>query len=256
MYQTKAVDTKMFKSISLEEIEQVRLMDRTDTKYYFNESRLQELFKAIQGDYFVLEINNETILPYSTVYYDTPENKMFTAHHNGKLNRYKIRRRSYEVSKMSFLEVKFKSNKGRTIKYRVPAQFDTHDFNRTEHDFLSRQSPFSTADLQPSLNNNFRRITLANKHFNERCTFDFNLSFESKGKQIKLEHLVIVEVKAESLASASPLSLALREMRIKTGGFSKYCIGRAVTDSSLKHNAFKQKIREIEKLRPPLKIRQ
>ena len=40
-------------------------------------------------------------------------------HQNKKLNRYKIRQREYLISDISFFEIKFKSNKGRTIKKRI-----------------------------------------------------------------------------------------------------------------------------------------
>lgn len=240
-----------FKPIRLDEMDQVKLMNRTDTKYWFHEDLLYELLQYVEDDYFILKMEGKVALPYSTIYYDTKENKMFSAHHNGKLNRYKIRRRSYLLSGVSFLEVKFKNNKGRTIKNRIPSDYVERDFNDTENDFLMDQTPFSNDDLQQSLNNNFSRITLVNKNFKERCTIDFNIQFKTSTNDVSLDKLVIVEVKTEGSPSTSPLALALRNQRIKTSGFSKYCVGRTVTDSSLKRNAFKQKIRMIEKaIRP------
>jgi len=173
---------------------------------------------------------------------------MFTAHHNGKLNRYKIRRRSYVLSGISFLEVKFKNNKGRTIKKRIQTDFGKDGFNDTENAFIWDITPFTADDLSPSLNNSFSRITLVNKNFSERCTIDFNLNFKSGYKQMMLNNLIIAEIKAEGSPSASPLARALRNKRIKSSGFSKYCIGKAITDASVKRNAFKHKIRMIEKI--------
>ncbi|WP_346863341.1 polyphosphate polymerase domain-containing protein [uncultured Draconibacterium sp.] len=236
-----------FAPIRLNEMDRVQLMNRTDTKYWFHASRLHGLLKEIQEYYFILKIDGETALPYSTVYYDTQENKMFSAHHNGKLNRFKIRRRSYVLSDISFLEVKLKNNKGRTIKKRINTKSKAPKFNKEEQEFLNWLIPFSVDDLQETLLNNFKRITLVNKNFKERCTIDFSLRFESNEKQIALENLVIVEIKSDGSPSNSPLALALRDQRIKTSGFSKYCIGRSLTDSSLKRNAFKAKIRSIEK---------
>ncbi len=60
--------------------------------------------------------------------------------------------------------------------------------------------------------------------------------------------MVIVEIKSEGNSEISALKLALRDHRLKTAGFSKYCIGRTVTDGELKRNAFKNKIRKIEKV--------
>jgi len=241
-------ETDKFTPIRLEEMEQVKLMNRTDTKYWFHKDNLSQLLEAVQNDYFILNMNYEVALPYSTVYYDTDENRMFSAHHNGKLNRYKIRRRSYVSSGISFLEVKFKTNKGRTIKKRIPTNFNSTDFTIEEKDFLNELTPFSSERLNKTLVNNFARLTLVNKNFKERCTIDFNLQFSIGDNHISLNNLVIVEIKADGSPSASPLARALRNQRIKRSGFSKYCIGRTVTDASLKRNAFKRKIRSIEKV--------
>jgi len=238
---------KLFDPISLEEMDQVKLMNRTDTKYWFNIKHLHLLLQKVKDSYFVLNMHNEVALPYSTIYYDTDENSMFIAHHNGKLNRYKIRRRRYVSSDISFLEVKFKSNKGRTIKKRIPGNFEYCRFNEAEYSFINEITPFSVEDLRATLTNNFLRITLVNKNFKERCTIDFNLTFKSGNQKVMLNNLVIVEIKADGSSSESSLARALRDQRIKSSGFSKYCIGRTVTDYSLKRNAFKNKVRKIEK---------
>lgn len=240
--------TDLFASIRLEEMEQVRFMNRTDTKYWFHEKCLSQLLERVHNDYFILTINDEVSHPYSTVYYDTKDNQMYQAHHNGKLNRYKIRRRSYVSSGISFLEVKFKNNKGRTIKKRVPSKLSSNNFTFQEQVFLSNITPYSINNLQTSLFNNFSRITLVAKNYKERCTVDFNLHFCINSKNVILNNLVVVEIKADGPPSASSLARALRNQRIKPTGFSKYCIGRTLTDTSLKRNAFKYKIRALEKV--------
>jgi hypothetical protein len=239
--------TDFFAPIRLDEMDRVKLMNRTDTKYWFHSERLQDLLQEISDNYYLLHIDGKTALPYSTTYYDTDINGMFIAHHNGKLNRYKVRRRSYVLSGISFLEVKFKSNKGRTIKKRISSEMGTTVFTHQEKEFLSTQIPFDPSCLQPSLVNGFTRLTLVNKNFKERCTIDMNLKFAKADKTISLDNLVIVEIKSEGSPSNSPLARTLRDQRIKTSGFSKYCVGRTVTDPSLKRNAFKHKIRSIEK---------
>lgn len=236
-----------FAPIRLEDMDRVKLMNRTDTKYWFHIKHLESLLDAIRNDYYILTMQNEVALPYSTVYYDTAENRMYTAHHNGKLNRYKIRRRTYLLSGISFLEVKFKSNKGRTKKTRIAGKNHTSGFSAEEVAFLEKQTPFTAEQLSPSLSNHFERITLVNKNFGERCTLDFRLTFASLNKQFDLPNMVILEVKADGSPAGSPLVKALREMRIKSSGFSKYCIGKMLTDAGIKQNAFKPKIRQIEK---------
>lgn len=245
----KRIDSSisMFKTIELSGMDKVKLMKRTDTKYWFNVNQLPALLTAVQSDYFALAINNISLLPYSTVYYDTPDNNMYIEHHNGRLNRYKVRRRKYVCSGISFLEVKHKNNKGSTQKTRVPTGNKWDTFTSDEKEFLNGQTPYAAEGLTPSLANNFSRITLVNKNFNERCTIDLNLKFKWKSNHVALDNLVIVEVKAERVSGASPLSQTLRDMHIHPSGFSKYCIGRSLTNGSLKQNAFKKKLLQIEK---------
>jgi len=242
------LDLNSFKTIQLKEMDQVKLMNRTDRKYWFHLNDMQQILEAVKEDYFVLSIDGESLLPYATTYFDTQENEMFVNHQNGKLNRYKIRKRSYVNSDISFLEIKFKSNKGRTIKKRIPIAENDKNFTKEEAVFLHMEAPYKTSDLQVSLLNSFTRITLVNKNFKERCTIDSNLHFESDEKEVNLDEMVIVEIKSEGNAPISPLTLALRDHRIKTSGFSKYCVGRSITDFKLKRNSFKSKIRSIEKM--------
>lgn len=242
------MNTQSFDSITLKEMDKVKLMNRTDQKFWFHSDKLTQLLEMVKEDYFLLHIDGESHLPYTTTYFDTKNNRMFAAHHNGKLNRFKIRKRSYVNSDISFLESKFKNNKGRTIKQRIPCSSPNGTFTSTESKFIDSNTPFCTSELTPSLVNRFSRLTLVNRNFKERCTIDLNIEFEIKNRIVPLENLTIVEIKSDGKSTASPLALALREKRIKTSGFSKYCVGRSVTDPLLKRNAFKEKIRSIEKV--------
>ena len=238
---------QQFSSIKLEEMSQVRLMNRTDRKYWFNAEQLPEILQAVQEDYFALEIDGDFALPYATTYYDTLDNNMYSEHHRGKLNRFKIRRRNYSMTSTSFLEIKYKSNKGRTMKERIPTDYQRPEFNKIEGQFIDNNSPYSTGDLSPVLVNGFNRLTLVNKNMRERCTIDQNIKFKGRDNKFMLDNLVIVEVKTEGHTAISPIINALKERRIKASGFSKYCIGRSIADNHLKINTFKSKHRQIEK---------
>ncbi len=239
--------TNLFAPIQLEQMDQVKLMDRMDQKFWFHEEHLHGILQSVRNDYYILDINGQFEFPYSSTYFDTPENRMYLRHHNGNLNRYKIRRRSYLSSGICFLEIKNKSNKGRTFKKRITADMNELIFSSEEREFIHANSPYSCQDLSPSLENQFSRLTLVNKNFRERCTVDRNLRYATGGTWIRLENLTIIEIKTDGRKSVSPLALALREERIRASGFSKYCVGRVLTDQELKRNAFKSKIRKIQK---------
>lgn len=239
---------KRFKPINLQALNQVKLMKRTDRKFLVPRSLVSDIFKAISNDYYVLEINSERLHGYQTVYYDTSDNQMYKCHHNGKLNRYKVRKRIYIETRLSFLEIKFKNNKGKTIKERIASDNQLYSLSKEELEYLNARIPFDANLLIPKISNRFYRMTLANKTFNERCTIDFDVNFSSNGQFHAFKDIVIIEVKQDGNKTHSPLIETLKKSHISASGFSKYCMGRAVTDDTLKQNAFKVKLRQVNKL--------
>lgn len=225
----------------------VKLMDRTDTKYTFHINELSEILESTRNDYKVLDIETHRISRYKTLYYDTGDFSLYNKHHSGKLNRYKIRHRTYVESKLGFLEVKFKNNKGRTIKTRIK-ELEVPDLsaNAANH-FLQKTLPFNPCTLVPKIWINYSRITLVNKTSAERVTIDVNLEFQTQGTIKNLNHLVIAEVKQDSKIS-SPFVTVMRERKIREGSISKYCFGIASTFDGIKKNNFKEKLLNLEKI--------
>lgn len=83
----------------------------------------------------------------------------------------------------------------------------------------------------------------------ERLTIDFNLRFhhlKSDGRD-SLKHVAIIELKRDGNVPSPALEI-IRQLRISKSGFSKYCIGSALTNKELKRNNFKERLRMIEKL--------
>ncbi|MFC2129378.1 polyphosphate polymerase domain-containing protein, partial [Bacteroidota bacterium] len=188
-------------------------------------------------------------LEYRTTYYDTPDYEMYTAHHNGKLNRFKIRTREYMVSKIHFLEVKFKNNKGRTLKERVRRIDGDLEFHENETAFLADSAPYTVDDLIPKLWNHFIRLTLVHKSAQERLTIDFNLSFKNeKNEEAEVPQLSIIEVKQDKYTADSEIIKVLRKYHINETRISKYCIGTAMLNPWIKRNRFKIKLLAIDKL--------
>ena len=238
---------KKFEPVSLDKIGKVKLMDRVDRKYWFHLSRLEELLKRSLEHYNVLEINNQRLMEYQTTYLDTPDDKMYLTHHNQKLNRYKVRKRKYVSSDIGFFEIKFKTNKKRTVKERIKTDFESANVQKSETGFLVGNSPFDGVDLQPSLRNKFYRITLIHKEQKDRCTLDLQPKFWNGDGEIEFEDLVIVELKRGRSQDFSPMLAILRELKIRQRGLSKYCTGRAMLDPNLKQNAFKPRLRYLKK---------
>jgi len=244
--------TQEFEPISLKEMDAVKLMNRVDTKFLINIQQLHVLLKKAIDHYRIVEIEGERIPHYSSIYFDTENTEMYRMHHNGKLNRYKIRMRSYVDSGISFLEVKNKNNKGRTSKSRI--KIDEEDFysirfGESEQNFLFSKTPYQSDDLKPQIQNFFKRITLVDKNKTERVTIDLGLIFRDTetGYTKNIDNLVIVEMKQDG-ALKSYFRQYLNELKVLPGSMSKYCMGMVLLNSDIKTNSFKTKIRKINKI--------
>ena len=237
-----------FAPISLEQMSSVKLMNRTDTKFVTTQQRLQQLLKMALQDYYIQEIDGQRNLEYDTTYFDTRNFDMYCQHQYNHANRQKIRFRTYCISGLQFMEVKTKNNHGRTKKKRIEVK--DMNVNETEkRDFLSHNLHYSVDSLQPALNNHFSRITLVNKAKTERLTIDSQLSFHNlvNGEYKDMGNLVIIELKRDGRVP-SPVLEMLRQLHIHPHGFSKYCMGSALTNPQLPCNRFKRKLIEIKKI--------
>ena len=235
-------------AIGLSEMDGVALMDRTDTKYVVPVQTLIPVIEAVTGDYRALEINCQRLNRYRTVYFDTDTMSFYLQHHAGNEVRYKVRSREYIESHLSFLELKRKTNKDRTIKQRIPTPEPLTQAGRQVDDFLLSQFPLAEPGLSPKLIIGFDRATLVSKHGAERLTLDIDLSFEANGHQAALPGIAIVEVKQAGFDRTSPVMVAMRAAGVPPRGISKYCLGVSLLYPEIKHNNFKPRLLLLEKL--------
>lgn len=241
----------LFAPIKLDQMESVRLMRRIDTKFVFPVKHLDELLTGIIDNYYIVEIENKREQIYKTTYFDTDDYVMYHMHHNGKQNRHKVRIRKYLYSDQEFLEVKRKNNKGETIKNRIERK-GSHNISAcsSSKNFIGTHSPYNSEFLTPTLGNNFIRVTLVNKNFKERITLDYKIKFtDLKHNSHRFNNeTCIAEIKTDRDTKAqSPFLKKLNDMRIKSMGFSKYCMGMALLNPEVKKNIFKQKLRSLVK---------
>jgi hypothetical protein len=236
--------------VSLDEMSGIRLMCRIEIKYVFTIRQLTDLLLLLGKNYQVLEINNLRILPYSTTYLDTEDFLFYNQHVRGEFNRHKIRYRKYEATSESFLEIKKRTNKGRTIKWRIENQLTSGFFDSQASGFIQEYLPLNQNLVRPSLINQFTRITLAGFEMKERITLDFNISFTRPDnlESISLPYLVIAELKKEACSDSSHFKSLIKQLNIYPTSFSKYCVGSVLLYDSLKKNMIKQKLLLLNKL--------
>jgi hypothetical protein len=236
--------------VSLSEMDNVRLMDRVDIKYVLSAGRLSDLLIRLNGNYKVLEIDGNRIFSYFTRYLDTSGYYFFNQHVRGKPERHKVRFRTYESTGTTYLEVKKRTNRNRTIKCRI--KNDLTSDNRCDEKasvFLKEYIPGDALQLHPVLVNSFKRITLVGSAFNERATIDFDLSFsDNAGKVAGYPHAAIIEIKKPGRFSRSPMADILKELSVHPTGFSKYCFGTSVLYDIPRKNIMREKIILINRI--------
>jgi hypothetical protein len=238
------------KPVRLATMDCVRFMNRTDTKYVFPVSKLCDLIENLNGKYKVLEIEKLKTQLYTTTYLDTKDFLFYYQHVNGQLERHKIRFRTYESTGESFLEVKTKTNKNRTIKTRLNFDIASDSFDEISSTFIQLHSSVDPVLLRPVLINRFTRATLISFATLERITLDFNLSFTDieTGIRIEMPYIAIAELKKEGHSASSPFNDNLKTMGIYPTSFSKYCIGSAILNDSLRKNILKPKLLKLKKI--------
>jgi hypothetical protein len=237
-------------SIGLDKISGARLMNRFEVKYVFTARKITDLVNLLSKHYQVLEINKLRILPYSTTYLDTPDCFFYQQHARGEFDRHKLRYRTYVATDESFLEIKRRTNKGITVKWRIENKPVEGSLDRIAKGFIQEYLPVSSTLVKQALINQFTRITLTGFALKERITIDFNISFSlpESQDQISLPYLAVAELKREAYSDTSLFKGLIKKLNIYPTGFSKYCVGSALLNDSLKKNALKPKLLLLNKL--------
>jgi hypothetical protein len=237
-----------YNSISLKDLDKVQLLNRKDTKFVFSQNKLLQLLDRLKPFYWILEIEGKRTFIYDNTYFDTDEFFFYTQHHNECRKRFKVRYRKYCETNDQYFEIKIKDNKNRTIKKRLKINDGNGHFGEEEKRLISETIGLSPQHLNPKLNMQFSRITLADKSFSERLTIDTNLSVLNGTGSKMFDQLVISEIKQKKYNPKSNFIRILRNLKIPEMRFSKYCMGMLHVNRGIKHNRFKPKLLQINKI--------
>ncbi|HRD51769.1 MAG TPA: polyphosphate polymerase domain-containing protein [Flavobacteriales bacterium] len=226
----------------------VKLQDRVDTKYVLPASELPALLEKMVPHYRMLEVNGQRGTAYRSLYFDTPDLKHYRDHHNKRTFRSKVRYREYIGSGLAFLEVKRKTGRGRTDKKRIRVE-GIPDQLLGEHLRFAQEAARDNSPLVPALWNHFTRYTFVAKDRPERLTMDLDLRFSDPNGEGRLGNIVVAELKQERADRQSPFVQLVRAMGERPSGMSKYCIGMLTLRRPVKHNAFKEVLLRLNRLR-------
>lgn len=155
--------------------------------------------------------------------------------------------RKYVDSNLTFIEIKKKNGKGETDKFRKEIADFEIELSQITKDFIYKITQ-KKLDLEPSLWNNFNRITLVNLANQERVTIDVNLSFSIDNQEKLYDKLVVIELKQAKFDRTSEVFKVLKSYSCNPYSISKYCVGAVNLYQDLKYNLLKKKLLKIQKI--------
>ncbi len=245
-----ALDTVAGKAnpISLEEVvSEAALQTRVDKKFLLNAVEFTELMDRLGPAFRIMQIKDRRLFNYESVYFDTPDLQMFTAHKQGRRRRYKIRTRTYADTGLCMFEAKFKGLRGATVKHRIPYDLGDRDIiNEQAEAFLTERLATEyhqgMPHLQAVMRSDYVRGTFVNPLDEERLTCDVNLVYSQDGTTIHGPDLFVIETKSTDGRGAA--DAALSAMRIRPVGMSKYCVGIALLHPALAANKWSRLLKQ------------
>lgn len=231
-------------TIGLDELDELAsLQTRRDRKYLVSSRVVDEVLARLGGARRLI-IDGRDSFGYESVYFDTPDLRFHQQAARKRPGRVKVRVRTYVDSGSSFLEVKTRDGRRRTVKHRV-----AHDGRRhldvTDLLFVDAVTDLgaTVGDLVPVLTTRFERSTFLVE--GGRATVDRAIEFEdADGGHRGLGDLVIVETK--SALRPTQLDLLLWQTGTRPVKVSKYGAGLAALRPGLPANKWSQALRRIE----------
>lgn len=231
-------------TIGLESLtDAARLQSRLERKYIVGVATADALLQRLSESHRALVVHGQRVARYRTVYFDTPELMCFREHQQGRRRRFKCRRRDYLDTGSSVLELKVKASRDRTVKH-AQGWTGTDDLDAAAQAFLrerldSEYGRDLPSGLRPVLAIECRRVTLVALDGSERVTCDLSVRYQ---RHALATGVVIVETKragGRGRTDSTLLALGARP----ASSCSKYCLGMALGDPSLRANRMRQLIK-------------
>ncbi len=240
------LETAALESVSLAELDAVAaLQTRTDRKYVVSRNMAARLVRGLGGSARVLEIDGMRTFRYESVYFDTPDLRMYLEAARGRPRRVKVRTRTYLDSGLCMLEVKTRDRRGLTVKHRLPHPVaESSWLNGEALAFVGGFGELADlgAVLRPTLTTMFDRTTLLLGAGEARITVDTDLRMVAPdGAVAAMPFSTVIETKspgAPTLADRVLWAAHHRPDRV-----SKYGTGLAALRSDLPSNRWHRLIR-------------
>jgi hypothetical protein len=236
-----------FRKVGLEDFGDRRFSERMDRKFPVALSRIPSLIDGLADEYDLVMPGNNRVSTIASYYFDTPDYAYFRAHHRGRAHRHKVRFRVYADTDTTFLEVKKKNAKGRTMKERIESNPSDRRLSAPLQKFLADSGVSESSRIRPVLEISYKRLSFISKDRKERFSVDFAVEYNNGVLSGDYGALAVIEVKQDHLAT-TPVVKKLRDLRITESSLSKYCLSLCQLHPELKANRFQPVLRNLQEL--------
>lgn len=217
--------------IGLDEVTALaELHQRHDAKFLLGVGEVDRLVAELSPRVRVLEVHDERLIRYDTVYFDSPDLTTYRWHVQRRRRRYKVRTRHYGEATATVLELKLKATLGQTVKRRWPHPEPTPDtFGAAsralvDHELEAAYGQRLFDEVGPVARTRFVRSTLVDTVLGERITIDRYLVADVQGHEVSFDpDLAIVECKTSSIHA--PLLHTMVRLGHRPVRVSKYGLG-------------------------------
>lgn len=213
---------------------------RVDRKYLVTAEVASALIDALPGALRLLSIDGRLTTSYRSTYFDTPDLLTARAHIQGRRLRWKARSRLYVEDRLCRLELKVRDGSGLTRKLFHPTHADAYGrFDESAHAFFDAQLRAhglpAGGVLEPSVEVDYRRATLADPTTGARVTLDIGVRGTRHGRAVEVDaRRLIVETKGGRIPGSTDRLLA--RLGSRPVSFSKYAASASLLDPRLPDN--------------------
>ncbi len=222
------LDVSGFGTVGLAEVlDRAEQLERVDRKYLVSRDVAATFLRDLPRDFRVLGIDGRSSTSYTSIYFDTPQLDACRDHVQRRRRRWKVRSRLYVEDGLCRIEVKTKDGRGVTLKAVAPSDPARHGrLDGAEAEFVAgvlagRGVDVDIEELQPSMEVDYRRVTLADTEHGMRVTLDWGVDCRLDGGRVWVDdNWVLIETKGGLRPSAADRVLTSAGARPRS--FSKY----------------------------------
>lgn len=216
-------------------------LTRVDRKYLVARDLADRFLTELPESFRILTVGERRLTSYSSIYFDTTRLDACRDHVQRRRRRWKARSRLYVEDQLCRFEVKTRDGRGLTVKEISPSEPGRHGLlGPDERGFVAgvlgaQGLVVDTESLHPSMQVDYRRLTLADTEQSLRVTLDWGVECSRGSHRVWVDPgWVIVETKGDLRPSVA--DRVLGSLGVRPRSFSKYVSAASMLHEDISDN--------------------